>query len=89
MTWTHDEELQLSIRMGIREGFDLVRGTRRSLTEDQERVIADAVVKHLERADWRVERGPPATGASQLMRGGDINAQPIRSAKSTGEREID
>jgi hypothetical protein len=47
MTWTSDEELQLSIRMGIREGFDLVRGTRRSLTEDQERVIADAVVKHL------------------------------------------
>jgi hypothetical protein len=62
MTWTHDEELQLSIRMGIREGFDLVRGTRRSLTEDQERVIADAVVKHLERADWRVERGTPGEG---------------------------
>jgi hypothetical protein len=62
MTWTNDEELQLSIRMGIREGFDLVRGTRGSLTEDQERVIADAVVKHLERADWRVERRAPSEG---------------------------
>jgi hypothetical protein len=59
MTWTSDEELQLSIRMGIREGFDLVRGTRRSLTEDQERVIADAVVKHLEKGDWHIERGAP------------------------------
>ena len=67
MTWRNDEELQLSIRRGVREGFDLVRGTRRSLTEDQERVIADAVVKHLERGDWRVERGPPNEGASGLM----------------------
>jgi hypothetical protein len=67
MTWTNDEELQLSIRMGIREGFDLVRGRRGSLSEDQERVIADAVVKHLERCDWRVERGPPSEGASGLM----------------------
>jgi hypothetical protein len=58
MTWTSDEELQQSIRMGIREGFDLARGTRGSLSEDQERVIADAVVKHLEKGDWRIERGP-------------------------------
>jgi hypothetical protein len=49
--------------MGIREGFDLVRGTRGSLSEDQERVIADAVVKHLER-NWRVERRAPSEGAS-------------------------
>jgi hypothetical protein len=67
MTWTNDEELQLSVRRGIREGFDLVRGTRGSLSEDQERVIADAVVKHLEKGDWRVERGPPAEGASGLI----------------------
>jgi hypothetical protein len=67
MTWTNDEELQPSIRRGIREGFDLVRGTRGSLCEDQERVIADAVVKHLEKGDWRVERGPPAEGASGLI----------------------
>jgi hypothetical protein len=64
---TNDEELKLSIRSGIREGFDLVRGTRGSLSEDQERVIADAVVKHLERGDWRIERGPPSRGASGLM----------------------
>jgi hypothetical protein len=59
MTWANDEELQLSIRMGIREGFDLIRGTRRSLTEDQERIVADAVVKHLEKSDWRVGPRPP------------------------------
>jgi hypothetical protein len=40
-----------------------------SLTEDQERVIADAVVKYLEKGDWRIERGPPAEGASGLKRG--------------------
>ena len=44
--------------------FDLIRGTRRSLTEDQERVIAEAVVKHLEMGNWRVERAPPREGAS-------------------------
>jgi hypothetical protein len=64
MTWASDEELQLSIRRGVREGFDRVRGTRGSLTEDQERVIADAVMKHLEQGNWRVERGTPAEGAS-------------------------
>jgi hypothetical protein len=67
MTWTNDEELQLSIRRGIREGFDLVRGTRGSLSEDQERVIADAVVKHLEKGDWRSERGPPSEGHGGTM----------------------
>jgi hypothetical protein len=64
MSWTNDEELRLSLRSGIREGFDLIRGTRRSLTADQERVIADAVVKHLEQGNWRVDRGPPSEGAS-------------------------
>jgi hypothetical protein len=67
MTWANDEELQLCIRRGLREGFDLIRGTRRSLTEDQERVIADAIVKHLEKSNWRVEHGPPSEGASGLM----------------------
>jgi hypothetical protein len=67
MTWTNDEELRLSIRIGIREGYDLIRGTRGSLTDDQERVIADAVLKHLEKDYWRVGRGPPSEGASGLM----------------------
>jgi hypothetical protein len=67
MTWTNDEELRLSIRSGIREGFDLIRGTRGSLTEDQERVIADAVLKHLEKCDWRVGRGPPSEGQGGNM----------------------
>jgi hypothetical protein len=67
MTWANDEELRLSLRVGIREGFDLIRGTRRSLTEDQERVIADAIVKHLEKSNWRVEHGPPGEGASGSM----------------------
>jgi hypothetical protein len=48
--------------MGIREGYDLIRGTRGSLSEDQERVIADAVLKHLEKVDWRVGRGQPSEG---------------------------
>jgi hypothetical protein len=64
MTWANDEELRLILRRGLREGYDLIRGTRRSLTEDQERIIADAVVRHLEQGNWRVERGPPAEGAS-------------------------
>jgi hypothetical protein len=57
MTWRNDEELLLSIRRGIREGWDLVRGTRGSLTDDQERVIADAVVRQLERATGALSAG--------------------------------
>jgi hypothetical protein len=67
MSWTNDEELRLSLRRGLREGYDLIRGTRRSLSEDQERVIADAIVKHLEQGNWRVERGTPSEAASGLM----------------------
>jgi hypothetical protein len=64
MTWANDEALQVCLRRGIREGYDLIRGTRRSLTEDQERIIADAIMKHLEQGNWSVERGPPSEGAS-------------------------
>jgi hypothetical protein len=64
MSWTSGEELRLSIRMGIREGFNLIRGRRRPFTEDQERVIADAVVAYLEKNNWRIEQGPPSESAS-------------------------
>jgi hypothetical protein len=47
-----------------REGFNLVRGRRRPFTEDQERVIADAVVAYLEKNNWRIEQGPPIESAS-------------------------
>jgi hypothetical protein len=52
---------------------------RRSLTEDEQTKVASIIVEEIASQNWRVERGPPATGASQLMRGGDNNARPIRT----------
>jgi hypothetical protein len=53
--------------MEIREGVDLIPDTRRSLTEDQERVIAEAIVKHLEKGNWRIEPGSTERGARGSM----------------------
>jgi hypothetical protein len=67
MTWANDGELGLILRMEIREGVDLIPDTRRSLTEDQERVIAEAIVKHLEKGNWRIEPGSTERGARGSM----------------------
>jgi hypothetical protein len=65
MTWANDEELRLILRTEIREGVDLIRDTRR--TEDQERVIAEAIVEHLEKGNWRIEPGSTERGAGESM----------------------
>jgi hypothetical protein len=33
---------------------------RRLLTEDDQRKAADAIAEHLQRTNWKIERGPPA-----------------------------
>jgi hypothetical protein len=42
---------------------------RRALTEDEQTKVARIIVETLESQNWRIERGPPATGASELMGG--------------------
>jgi hypothetical protein len=60
--WGKAEELRLSVVMGLRKGLHLIRGMRRSLTEDEQHKIAGAIVAHLEQSNWRIEQGPAREG---------------------------
>jgi hypothetical protein len=48
--------------MGPRRGLTLVRGMRRSLTEDEQHKVALAIAEHLEQSNWKIEQGPPREG---------------------------
>jgi hypothetical protein len=63
--WTRADDLRLSVIMGLRAGLKSVRGMRRSLTEDEQHKVADAIVQHLESTNWKIEQGPPAEGHGQ------------------------
>jgi hypothetical protein len=59
--------MRLSVLMGLRKGLSLIRGMRRTLTEDQQRVVAGAIVEHLESRNWKIEQGSVREGHSGLM----------------------
>jgi hypothetical protein len=56
------QDLRLSVVIGLRKGFRLVRGMRRSLSEDEQHKIAGAIVEHLDQSNWKIEKGPPGEG---------------------------
>jgi hypothetical protein len=56
--WGKADELRLSVVMGLRKGLSLIRGMRRSLTEDEQHKIAGVIVEHLEQSNWKIEQGP-------------------------------
>ncbi len=60
--WGKADEPRLSVVMGLRKGLSLVRGRRRSLTEDEQHKVAAAIVEHLEQSNWKVEQGPTREG---------------------------
>ena len=60
--WSKADDLRLSVVMGLRKGLSLVRGMRRSLTEDEQHKVATAVVEHLESTNWKIEQGPMREG---------------------------
>jgi hypothetical protein len=65
--WTIDDELRLTVLMGLRSWLKLCRGMRRALTEDEQEKVARLIVEEIASQNWRIERGPPATGASHLI----------------------
>jgi hypothetical protein len=67
MTWGKADELRLTVVMGLRKGLRLIRGMRRSLTEDEQHTIAGAIVGELEKSNWKTERGPAGEGGAHLM----------------------
>jgi hypothetical protein len=60
--WTKADDLRLTVVMGLRKGLSLIRGMRRSLSEEEQHKIAGAIVDQLEEQNWKIEHGPPAEG---------------------------
>ncbi len=48
MPFTREDDLRLSIRMGLTKGLRLVRGLRRQLDEEERNRIAEASREHLD-----------------------------------------
>jgi hypothetical protein len=53
--------------MGLRNGLSLIHGVRRSLTEDDQYKVADAIADHFERRNWKIEKGEPLEGHGQHL----------------------
>jgi len=60
--WSKTETLRFCVMMGLRKGLALIRGMRRSLTEEEQQRVAGAIVEHLEQSNWRIEQGPEREG---------------------------
>jgi hypothetical protein len=56
------DELRPSVVTGLRKGLSLIRGMRRSLTENEQHKIAGAIVEHLEQSNWKIKQGPTREG---------------------------
>jgi hypothetical protein len=48
------------VKIGLRRALSLIRGTKKSLTEDQQQCVAETIVHELESYNWKIEQGPPA-----------------------------
>jgi hypothetical protein len=70
-TWLITRDLRLSIVMGLRKGLRLVRGMRRTLTEEEQFRIADEIAADLKLSNWDIRPGEPAPGHSQLNPGNE------------------
>ena len=46
--------------MGLTKGLRLVHGMRRQLTEEERNRVADAIIDHLDFANYKVTQGPPS-----------------------------
>ena len=65
--WTKAQEIRLGVMMGLRKCLSLIRGMRRSLTEEERHRVADAIVEHLESTNWKIEHAPSAEGHGQRL----------------------
>jgi hypothetical protein len=61
-------------RYGPKKRAPVIRGVRRSLTEDEQHKLADAVVEHLEPNNWKIDKGEPVgRHRPNLMKQSDNN----------------
>jgi hypothetical protein len=57
-------DLAIHNKVGAAEGLALIRGMRRSLTDDEQERVAEAIVNHFELSNRRIEEGPVLESAS-------------------------
>lgn len=62
MAWTSQDDLRLTIRMGLTRGLTRVHGLRRQLSEEERNRIADAIIDELSLSNYRIEPGPSVAG---------------------------
>jgi hypothetical protein len=67
---TEQDSLRLSVVMGLRKGLTRIRGMRRALTEEDQRKIAEEIIKQLEQSNWKITQGPPLEGGASHIAGG-------------------
>ncbi len=65
MAWSPQDDLRLTIKIGLRKGLKLVHGMRRALSDPEQDRVATAIAEHLKLANYKVEPGPPLTGHGQ------------------------
>lgn len=59
-TATERKDFAFMVRMGLRKGLSLIRGMKRSLTEEQQAYVAETIVHELESTNWKIEQGAPS-----------------------------
>ena len=61
MNWSTADEFRFAFRMGLQKGLSLVRGMRRSLTEEEQKRVAGEIAAELQHG-WKIEPTPPQVG---------------------------
>jgi hypothetical protein len=60
---TERDTFRFMVQMGLREGLGAVR-MRRALTEEEQRKIAETIVRMLETHNWKISLGEPGRAPS-------------------------
>jgi hypothetical protein len=56
--WTDQQDLAFSFKMALRRALSVLRGMRKSLTDEQQDRVAEMMIEHLRRQNWKIEKGP-------------------------------
>jgi hypothetical protein len=66
--WTDRQDLIFSFKMALHSALSVIRGMRKTLTDEQQDPVAEMMVEDLGRQNWKIEKGPPGEGGSNIMR---------------------
>jgi hypothetical protein len=65
--WTERKDLVFSFKMALPGALRVIRGMRKSLTDEQQDSVAEMMIEDLRRQNWKIEKGPRGEGGSHLM----------------------